>query len=139
MLPGKLPNAAGEEARHEIEAFRLSSGCWRQPVFLRGGQSDDAHAFSYESFSNKRAGQNNHRMASHDNSNQYDKPHHLTRSGTPWATMCSSIVFSHELIGDDWYFSWMRFQVDFLNFGVKWLRFFARVLLLDCRAARNIL
>ncbi len=25
----------------------------------------------------------------------------------------------------------MRLQVDFLNLGVKWLRFFARVLLID--------
>ena len=38
---------------------------------------------------------------------------------------------SHDPIGEDGYSNRMRTQVDFLNLGVKWLRFFARILLMD--------
>ena len=38
---------------------------------------------------------------------------------------------SHDPIGEDGYSNRMRTQVDFLNLAVKWLRFFARVLLMN--------
>jgi hypothetical protein len=37
---------------------------------------------------------------------------------------------SHDPIDEDGYSNRMRIQVDFLNLGVKWLRFFARILLM---------
>ena len=37
---------------------------------------------------------------------------------------------SHDPIDEDGYSNRMRVQVDFLNLGVKWLRFFARILLI---------
>lgn len=44
---------------------------------------------------------------------------------------------SHDPIAEDGYSNRMRTQVDFLNLGVKWLRFFARILLLDIPGKRE--
>ncbi|MCA0237844.1 MAG: hypothetical protein LCH81_15820 [Bacteroidetes bacterium] len=70
-------------------------------------------------------------MSEHGNSNQNDKPHHLYEIRDSVDDDVFKYGISHDPIGDDGYSNRMRTQVDFLNLGVKWLRFFARILLMD--------
>jgi hypothetical protein len=70
-------------------------------------------------------------MAEHGNSNKNSKPHHLNEIRDSEDDDIFKYGISHYPIGEDGYSSRMKIQVDFLNVGVKWLRFFARILLLD--------
>ncbi|MFM9949819.1 MAG: hypothetical protein ACKV1O_17920 [Saprospiraceae bacterium] len=70
-------------------------------------------------------------MSEHGNSNKNNKPHHLYEIRDSVDDGLFKYGISHDPIGEDGYSKRMRLQVDFLNLGVKWLRFFARVLLID--------
>ena len=70
-------------------------------------------------------------MSEHGNSNKSNKPNHLYEIRDSEDDDIFKYGISHYPIGEDGYSSRMRTQVDFLNAGVKWLRFFARILLLD--------
>lgn len=70
-------------------------------------------------------------MSEHGNSNKNNKPHHLYEIRDSVDDEVFKYGISHDPIGEDGYSNRMRVQVDFLNLGVKWLRFFARILLLD--------
>jgi len=70
-------------------------------------------------------------MAEHGNSNRNKKPHHLYEIRDSEDDDVFKYGISHNPIGEDGYSNRMRVQVDFLNLGVKWLRFFARILLFD--------
>ncbi|TAK44968.1 MAG: hypothetical protein EPO28_04190 [Saprospiraceae bacterium] len=70
-------------------------------------------------------------MAEHGNSNKNDKPHHLCEIRDSVDDDVFKYGISHDPIGGDGYSNRMRLQVDFLSLGVKWLRFFARILVLD--------
>ncbi|MEI6409758.1 MAG: hypothetical protein WCR52_10270 [Bacteroidota bacterium] len=67
-------------------------------------------------------------MALHGNSNKNDKPHHLYEIRDSEEDDVFKYGVSHDKIGKDGYSKRMRVQVDLLNLGVKWLRFFARVM-----------
>lgn len=69
-------------------------------------------------------------MADHGNSNKNNKPHHLYEIRDSADDDVFKYGISHDPIGGDGYSNRMRTQVDFLNLGVKWLRFFARILLM---------
>lgn len=68
-------------------------------------------------------------MAEHGNSNLNTKPHHLYEIRDSIDDDVFKYGISHEPIGEDGYSDRMRAQVNFLNLGVKWLRFFARILI----------
>jgi hypothetical protein len=70
-------------------------------------------------------------MSEHGNSNKNNKPHHLYEIRDSEDDDVFKYGISHDPIGEDGYSNRMKTQVDFLNLGVKWLRFFARILLLD--------
>ena len=70
-------------------------------------------------------------MSEHGNSNKNNKPHHLYEIRDSVDDDVFKYGISHDPIDEDGYSNRMRTQVDFLNLGVKWLRFFARILLLD--------
>ncbi|MCY7329171.1 MAG: hypothetical protein LH618_11515 [Saprospiraceae bacterium] len=76
-------------------------------------------------------------MAEHGNSNKNSKPHHLYEIRDSEDDEIFKYGISHYPIGEDGYSNRMRIQVDFLNLGVKWLRFFARILLLDIPGKRK--
>jgi len=68
-------------------------------------------------------------MAEHGNSNRNTKPHHLYEIRDSVDDDIFKYGISHDPIGADGYSDRMREQVNFLNLGVKWLRFFARILI----------
>lgn len=70
-------------------------------------------------------------MATHGNSNKNYKPHHLYEIRDSEDDDIFKYGISHDPIDKDGYSNRMRVQVDFLNLGVKRLRFFARILILD--------
>lgn len=70
-------------------------------------------------------------MSEHGNSNKNNKPHHLYEIRDSVDDDVFKYGISHDPIDEDGYSKRMRTQVDFLNLGVKWLRFFARILLFD--------
>lgn len=70
-------------------------------------------------------------MSEHGNSNKNNKLHHLYEIKDSVDDDVFKYGISHDPIGEDGYSKRMRIQVDFLNLGVKWLRFFARILLID--------
>lgn len=70
-------------------------------------------------------------MSEHGNSNRNKKPHHLYEIRDSEDDDVFKYGISHEPIGKDGYSKRMRVQVDFLNLGAKWLRFFARIILFD--------
>ena len=70
-------------------------------------------------------------MSEHGNSNKNDKPHHLYEIRDSVDDDVFKYGISHDSIDEDGYSNRMRIQVDFLNSGVNWLRFFARILLLN--------
>jgi URI fold toxin 2 len=69
-------------------------------------------------------------MSKHGNSNKNNKPHHLYEIRDAVDDEVFKYGISHDPIDEDGYSNRMRVQVDFLNLGVKWLRFFARILLI---------
>lgn len=70
-------------------------------------------------------------MLEHGNSNKNNKPHHLYEIRDSVDDDVLKYGISHDPIAEDGYSNRMRTQVDFLNLGVKWLRFFARILLMN--------
>lgn len=70
-------------------------------------------------------------MSEHGNSNKNNKPHHLYEIRDSVDDDVFKYGISHDPIDQDGYSNRMRVQIDFLNLGVKWLRFFARILLID--------
>lgn len=68
-------------------------------------------------------------MAEHGNSNNNLKPHHLYEIRDSVDDDIVKYGISHDPIDEDGYSKRMRIQVDFLNIGVKWLRFFGRILI----------
>jgi hypothetical protein len=67
----------------------------------------------------------------HGNSNNNDRVHHLYEIRDSVDDDVFKYGISHDPIGEDGQSKRMQIQVDFLNLGVKWLRFFARVLVMD--------
>lgn len=67
----------------------------------------------------------------HGNSNRNKKPHHLYEIRDSVDDDVFKYGVSHDPIGEDGYSNRMRTQVNFLNLGVNWLRFFARILIFD--------
>jgi len=76
-------------------------------------------------------------MSEHGNSNKNNKQHHLYEIKDSVDDDVFKYGISHDPIGEDGYSKRMRIQVDFLNLGVKWLRFFARILLIDIPGKRR--
>lgn len=68
-------------------------------------------------------------MSKHGNSNLNEKPHHLYEIRDSEDDDVFKYGISHDPIDEDGYSNRMRVQVDFLNLGVKWLRFFGRIIL----------
>lgn len=63
-------------------------------------------------------------MAEHGNSNQNNNPHHLYETRDSLDDTLFKYGISHDPVAEDGYSNRMRIQVDFLNLGVKWPRFF---------------
>ena len=76
-------------------------------------------------------------MSEHGNSNNNNKPHHLYEIRDSVDDDVFKYGISHDPIDEDGYSNRMKIQVDFLNLGVKWMRFFARILLLDIPGKRE--
>ena len=76
-------------------------------------------------------------MSEHGNSNKNNKPHHLYEIKDSVDDDVFKYGISHDPIGEDGYSNRMRVQVDFLNLGVKWFRFFARILLVDIQGKKE--
>ncbi|NUO02314.1 MAG: hypothetical protein HUU01_17045 [Saprospiraceae bacterium] len=70
-------------------------------------------------------------MKDHGNSNRNKKPHHLYEIRDSLDDDVFKYGISHGPVDKDGYSNRMRIQVDFLNLGVKWLRFFGRIILFD--------
>jgi hypothetical protein len=70
-------------------------------------------------------------MAIHGNSKLNTKPHHLYEIRDSVDDDVFKYGISHDPVDADGYSNRMRHQVDLLNLGVKWERFFARMLVLD--------
>jgi hypothetical protein len=76
-------------------------------------------------------------MAEHGNSNKNQKPHHLYEIRDSIDDDIVKYGISHDPIGEDGYSKRMRTQIDFLNLGVKWLRFFGRILIKNIPGRRT--
>ncbi len=70
-------------------------------------------------------------MSEHGNSNKNFKTNHLYEIRDSVDDDVFKYGISHDPIEEDGCSNRMRVQVDFLNLGVKWLRFFARILMFD--------
>jgi len=70
-------------------------------------------------------------MSEHGNSNKNNRLHHLYEIRDSVDDDVFKYGISHDSIDEDGYSNRMRTQVGFLNLAVKWLRFFARVLLMN--------
>jgi URI fold toxin 2 len=71
------------------------------------------------------------KMAIHGNSNSNPKPHHLYEIRDSVDDEVFKYGISHEEIEDDGLSNRPRLQINFLNLGVKWLRFFAKILIIN--------
>jgi hypothetical protein len=67
----------------------------------------------------------------HGNSNHNDKPHHLYEIRDSIDDDVFKYGISHDALDDEGQSNRMKIQVNFLNLGVNWLRFFARVVIFD--------
>jgi hypothetical protein len=67
----------------------------------------------------------------HGNSNNNDKPHHLYEIRDSVDDEIFKYGISHDSLDDEEQSKRMKLQVNFLNLGVNWLRFFARVVIFD--------
>jgi len=76
-------------------------------------------------------------MKRHGNSNDNMGPHHLYEIIDSVDDDVFKYGISDEPIDEDGQSSRMKLQVNFLNLGVNWLRFFARILLLDISGRRK--
>lgn len=70
-------------------------------------------------------------MKGHGNSNDNNKPHHLYEIRDSVDDDVFKYGISHDLIDEEGQSNRMKVQVNFLNLGVNWLRFFAQILLLN--------
>jgi hypothetical protein len=70
-------------------------------------------------------------MKEHGNSNDNNKPHHLYEIRDALDDDVFKYGISHDPIDENGQSNRMKVQVNFLNLGVNWLRFFAQVLLFD--------
>lgn len=70
-------------------------------------------------------------MKGHGNCNDNNKPHHLYEIRDSVDDDVFKYGISHDPIDEESQSNRMKRQVNFLNLGVKWLRFFAQILLLD--------
>lgn len=70
-------------------------------------------------------------MKGHGNCNDNNKPHHLYEIRDSVDDDVFKYGISHDEIDEEGQSNRMKKQVNFLNLGVKWLRFFAQILLLD--------
>lgn len=70
-------------------------------------------------------------MKKHGNRNDNDKPHHLYEIRDSVNDDVFKYGISHDPIDEDGQSKRMKIQVNFLNLGVKWLRFFAQILMFD--------
>jgi hypothetical protein len=76
-------------------------------------------------------------MKKHGNSNDNTNPHHLYEIRDSVDDDVFKYGISDEPIDEDGQSSRMKSQVNFLNLGVNWLRFFARILLFDIEGRRK--
>jgi URI fold toxin 2 len=70
-------------------------------------------------------------MKGHGNSNDNSKPHHLYEIRDSVDDDVFKYGISHDTIDDEGQSNRMKVQVNFLNLGVNWSRFFAQILLMD--------
>ena len=76
-------------------------------------------------------------MKRHGNSNDNMNPHHLYEIRDSVDDGVFKYGISDEPIDEDGQSSRMKLQVNFLNLGVNWLRFFARILLFEIHGRRK--
>ena len=67
----------------------------------------------------------------HGNGNDNNNPHHLYEIRDSIDDDVFKYGISHDPIDKEGQSNRMKVQVNFLNLGVNWLRFFAQILLLD--------
>ena len=70
-------------------------------------------------------------MTMHGNRNDNDNPHHLYEIRDSIDDDVFKYGISHDPIDEEGQSNRMKKQVNFLNLGVNWLRFFAQILLLN--------
>ena len=70
-------------------------------------------------------------MAEHGNSNNNQKPHHLYEIRDSLDDSVFKYGISHDPIDENGLSKRMRLQVNFLNLGVNWQRFFGRVIVMN--------
>ena len=68
-------------------------------------------------------------MKRHGNSNDNNKPHHLYEIRDSIDDDIFKYGISHDPIDEEGQSNRMKVQVNFLNLGVNWLRFFAQIVL----------
>ncbi len=73
----------------------------------------------------------------HGNSNKNEKLHHLYEIRDSTDDDVFKYGISHDEIGTDGLSERCREQVNFLNLGVNWLRFFGRILLFNIPGRRE--
>jgi URI fold toxin 2 len=76
-------------------------------------------------------------MKIHGNSNNNTNPHHLYEIRDSVDDDVFKYGISDEPIDEEGQSDRMKLQVNFLNLGVNWLRFFARILLFDISDRRK--
>ena len=76
-------------------------------------------------------------MNEHGNSNLNNKPHHLYEIRDSLDDSLFKFGISHDPIDTNGLSRRMRLQVNYLNLGVNWLRFFAQILLLDIHGKKE--
>ena len=70
-------------------------------------------------------------MTRHGNRNDNDNPHHLYEIRDSVDDDVFKYGISHDPIDEEGQSNRMKVQVNFLNLGVNWLRFFAQILLVN--------
>lgn len=65
----------------------------------------------------------------HGNSNENQKPHHLYEIRDKEEGEVFKYGISHDPIGEDGLSKRIRIQLDILNLGANWLRYFAQILI----------
>ncbi len=70
-------------------------------------------------------------MKRHGNSNDNNKPHHLYEIRDSIDDDIFKYGISHDPIDEEGQSNRMKVQVNFLNLGVNWLRFFSQILLFN--------
>lgn len=76
-------------------------------------------------------------MNEHGNSNLNNKPHHLYEIRDSLDDSLFKFGISHDPIDADGQSRRMRLQVNYLNLGVNWSRFFARILIVDIEGKKE--